>query len=152
MKKKKCTICKLDKELKFFNKNKTKKDGLNNLCCECSKNRSKKYYSENVEHHKKVIIKRKESLLIENRNKVFDYLIKHPCIDCDEANPIVLDFDHKDENEKDFNISKMVGNGYSWSTIKKEITKCDIRCANCHRKRTAIQFNWYKGTKFDTLL
>lgn len=150
MEKKKCTLCKEEKELNSFNKNKTRKDGLSNLCCECSKERSKQYYFDNTEHHKEVINKRKEKLLIENRNKIFDYLIANPCIDCGETNPIVLDFDHKDEHDKEFNISKMVGTGYSWLGIKKEINKCDIRCANCHRKRTAIQFNWYKGTKFDS--
>ena len=31
---------------------------------------------------------------------------------------------------------------YTWPTVEAEIAKCDIRCANCHRRRTAAQFNW----------
>ena len=27
--------------------------------------------------------------------------------------------------------------------ILKEIEKCEIRCSNCHRKKTAKDFNWY---------
>ena len=31
-----------------------------------------------------------------------------------------------------------------WSEVAAEVAKCDIRCANCHRKRTARQFGWIK--------
>ena len=40
-------------------------------------------------------------------------------------------------------IAKMVGN-YEWSSIEEEIAKCEVRCANCHRQRTALQFGWPK--------
>jgi hypothetical protein len=29
----------------------------------------------------------------------------------------------------------LVAGGYNLETIKAEIAKCDIRCANCHRRR-----------------
>jgi hypothetical protein len=31
----------------------------------------------------------------------------------------------------------MIGKGYAWETILNEISKCDVRCATCHRKRHA---------------
>ena len=37
-----------------------------------------------------------------------------------------------------------LGNRVTLHTIKKEIEKCVILCANCHRERTAIQQDWYK--------
>ncbi len=140
-----CGTCSTDKETTEFNKNKSKKDGLNSICRECSKKRSKKYYKENLEHHKVETKKRSKKILKENRKKLFEYYKTHPCIDCGNSNPIVLELDHRDGVEKVDNISKLVGWGSSWDSIEKEIEKCDVRCANCHRIRTAKQFNWYKG-------
>ena len=54
------------------------------------------------------------------------------CKDCGESNPLVLDFDHV-RGKKIMCISNMVRNSYSIETIQKEIDKCEVRCANCHR-------------------
>jgi L-lysine 2,3-aminomutase len=56
------------------------------------------------------------------------------CYDCGEKNPIVLDFDHL--KDKKYNVSRMVHDGFSWKAILKEIEKCEVVCANCHRVRT----------------
>ena len=56
------------------------------------------------------------------------------CVDCGEDNHIVLDFDHL--RDKKYNISRMIHDGFSWAAIKKEIAKCEVVCANCHRVRT----------------
>jgi hypothetical protein len=145
---KKCTTCHVDKTEEEFNKNKIKFDGLNNICRDCSNERSKKYYQDNKEKHKKVIYERNKRAILVNRQKIFDYYKLNPCIDCGETDPIVLEFDHKDDVDKKDNVSNLVSNGSSWKMIEKEIEKCDVRCANCHRKRTAIQFGWYKGINF----
>lgn len=65
-------------------------------------------------------------------------------MDCGENDPIVLDFDHIDENDKSYSISDMLKQRFAWSKIELEIKKCEVRCANCHRRRTAKQFAWYK--------
>jgi transcription elongation factor Elf1 len=56
------------------------------------------------------------------------------CADCGEKNHIVLDFDHL--KDKKYNVSRMIHDGFSWAAIKKEIAKCEVVCANCHRIRT----------------
>jgi len=142
---KKCTACKKEKELKLFNKNKCKKDGYSNICRECSNERSKQYYNENKEHHKKVIYKRNVKIRNENRKKLFDFYLTHPCVGCGETDPVVLELDHKDGVDKKSDVSRLV-NG-TWVIMQKEIEKCDVRCANCHRRRTAIQQGWYKNFK-----
>lgn len=43
-----------------------------------------------------------------------------------------LEFHHLDSEEKDFQISK--GYSYSFERIKKELEKCILVCANCHRE------------------
>lgn len=71
------------------------------------------------------------------RNKEFinKYLETHSCVDCGESDPIVLEFDHVRGNKLG-NIADMSRNGYSIEKIEEEIFKCDVRCANCHRRVT----------------
>lgn len=71
------------------------------------------------------------------KNKAFVYKVKSrfSCVDCGEGNPVVLDFDHV-RGEKRGNVSDMVRWSYSIKSIKEEIRKCEVRCANCHRKKT----------------
>ena len=44
-----------------------------------------------------------------------------------------LEFHHKDPTQKDFGISYK-GHTKSWNNIKKELDKCILVCANCHRE------------------
>ena len=66
----------------------------------------------------------------------------HPCIDCGESDIVVLEFDHL--KDKKNNIATILQNGSTLNQLKKEMLKCEVRCANCHKKKTAKQFNWYK--------
>ena len=56
------------------------------------------------------------------------------CVDCGIKNHIVLDFDHL--RDKKYNVSRMIHDGFSWKAIMKEVAKCEVVCANCHRIRT----------------
>lgn len=69
-------------------------------------------------------------------------LLAHPCVDCGETDPVVLEFDHR--SDKSDNIGSMLRHGTSTETMEREIAKCDVRCANCHRRKTAKQFGWWK--------
>ena len=77
------------------------------------------------------------------REQLFNFLSKEECIDCGEKDPIVLDFDHIDRNNKFKTVSQMLCGHYSFETILKEINKCEIRCANCHRRKTYSQFKYF---------
>lgn len=70
----------------------------------------------------------------DNRRRIFDYLLTHPCVDCGETNFIDLQFDHV-RGTKRGNISTMLSNA-CWDNIELEILKCDVRCAKCHNRRT----------------
>lgn len=79
------------------------------------------------------------------RGKLLEYLSVRKCIDCGENDPIVLEFDHRNAKNKFKIIGKMLSGHYSWDSVLKEINKCDIRCANCHRRKTYIeQKSWGK--------
>jgi len=137
-----CLKCKESKHIDFYSKNKTKKDGLNNYCKTCMSTNFKNYYKNNTEKHKTEANKRKTKAVEINRQFVFEYLSNNPCVDCGETCQLLLDFDHV-RGKKKFNISKMIHRPSSLNKIKEEILKCEIRCVSCHRKRTAIQFNWW---------
>jgi L-lysine 2,3-aminomutase len=76
-----------------------------------------------------------------NRDMVFEYLSKHPCVDCGESNPVVLEFDHV-RGQKLSTVSKLKNSNTRWRKLLIEIEKCDVRCVNCHRRRTFEQFNY----------
>lgn len=63
------------------------------------------------------------------------YLASHPCVDCGEADIVVLDFDHV-RGVKVMGIADLVAGVYSFAALKAEVAKCDVRCANCHRRKT----------------
>ncbi|WP_460795636.1 hypothetical protein [Microbacterium sp. GXF0217] len=70
------------------------------------------------------------------------YLAAHPCADCGESDPVVLDFDHLPGFTKSFEIGRAVGGSTrSWKLIRQEIDKCEVVCANCHRRRGARRAN-----------
>lgn len=69
------------------------------------------------------------------RQYVTNYLNSHPCIDCGEKDIEVLEFDHV-KGVKRKAISNLIMQSYSIETLIIEIDKCEVRCANCHRRIT----------------
>lgn len=130
MKTKFCNRCKTEKSVNDFSKSNAKKDGLNHFCRECNKAYKKKHYEQN------------KVLYIEKNNarksvlKAFIDEIKanSKCVRCPESDIACLDFHHKDDNTKDFNVAQAITIGYSIDKIREEIAKCEILCSNCHRK------------------
>lgn len=90
--------------------------------------KNKDIYKDRAKAHNKVAIAR-------NKEYVLNYLLEHPCIDCGLKDPIILEFDHITDN-KVANISNAVKSGWSLEKLQKEIAKCEVRCANCHRRVT----------------
>lgn len=142
-----CKKCNIEKdEDKFSFKNK-KLNIRQTQCKECVSEYRELYYQNNRDIAIKYSTESSKKIRKRNREYIWDYLSDHPCIDCGNDNPIVLDFDHRDGVEKLSNVAELSSQGLSIKKIKEEIDKCDIRCANCHRIRTSIQQNWYKDIK-----
>ncbi len=77
------------------------------------------------------------------------YLSIHPCVDCGETDIRLLEFDHV-RGHKTANISRLLTQGRNWSIIEAEIAKCEIRCANCHRKCTSERDgDWWKTAEVE---
>jgi hypothetical protein len=121
------------------------KDKSRNLratkCRGCQRVYSREHYRRNRAKYISKAARRSKRERENNRQRLFDYLIDHPCIDCGETDPLVLDFDHRDSKTKRGTVSRLASR-LSWTNLEREIAQCDVRCANCHRRRTAEQFNW----------
>lgn len=81
---------------------------------------------------------------------VFDYLIKHPCVDCGETNVLVLQFDHV-RGVKKFEISK-AAKGKKLIKLEEEMMKCDVRCANCHQMKSLNENGCWKFKFLEKML
>jgi hypothetical protein len=117
---KKCCACKQFKPIDAFGKRAQSKDGLMPKCRQCVAN-----YQRHYRHQKALAI--------------HTYLQSHPCIDCGESDPIVLEFDHV-RGSKTANVKRMVSSSHiSLARVLVEIEKCEVRCANCHRRITVLR-------------
>jgi hypothetical protein len=100
------------------------------------------YYLRDPAPYKARAARNNARFLAQNREKFWAYLAASKCADCDISEFAVLEFDHRDPRDKRHDISDLAQHAWSWDAILKEITKCDVVCANCHRKRTARYFGW----------
>lgn len=140
----KCNICEIEKpeeEFNFKNKSKGVKQGK---CKNCTKIYRKQYYDDNKNAALSYATKSNKNIRLRNQQYLWDNLKNNSCVDCGNDNPIVLEFDHLDVENKVIDVSTAARNGWSLENIQKEIDKCEIRCANCHRIKTYHQFNWLK--------
>lgn len=140
-----CTHCKNpkhDDEFAWKNKSKGTKQ---THCKECQKLVSQKWYIENQRKHSESVKKNTKLYRKRNRDHIWNYLNTHQCIQCGEADPIVLEFDHREPEHKKCHIHELLSS--SLEVLNEEISKCDIRCANCHRRRTALQLGWWLDKK-----
>lgn len=102
-----CSRCKLEKSDEYFNfKNKAK--GLKQYHCkDCSRLYVKSHYEKNKEYYLQKAFLRNKKIKNEIRMYIWTYLNDHPCLDCSETDPIVLEFDHV--SDKIAAISEMPG-------------------------------------------
>lgn len=139
-----CSKCEVNQDEVNFSY-KYKSLGIRKKVCKvCDKTYRKDYYENNKTKALSYSFKSTKEIRQRNSQFVWNYLKEHPCVKCNESDPIVLEFDHRDNSNKEFEISRMVSNSNGLQKIKEEIEKCDVLCANCHRRKTAKQFNWYK--------
>lgn len=60
------------------------------------------------------------------------------CVDCKVRHPyFLLDLDHL--RDKTLALSRLVSSALSMRTLRAELAKCEVVCANCHRARTFMR-------------
>lgn len=93
------------------------------------------WYQRHKNEHRNRTRIAKDAAIRRNLVYVQEYLRRHPCVDCGENDTVVLEFDHV-RGKKIQAVSRMVQDSQSIETIEEEILKCEVRCANCHRRIT----------------
>ena len=138
MKQKTCSRCRKDLDTSCYGKHAGQADGLQPLCKGCQRDHNKEWYKNNKARQRARVAENSRTYQKRNREYVYQHLLLNPCVACGEKDPVVLEFDHV-RGEKANNVSSMVRAASSIDVIKKEIAKCDVVCANCHRRRTAYR-------------
>lgn len=139
-----CTVCLEPKDLDYFSFRFKSRGIRKKRCRDCDKRYHDDYYLQNrtkeIARCRVNNVKTRER----NRERLYRYFLSHSCVDCGNSDPLVLEFDHV-RGEKKYNVSNMIARAFSWNTILEEISKCDVRCANCHRIKTAKESGWFKS-------
>ncbi len=145
-----CTSCGQTKPLADFPPKYRDYRAPASRCRGCHAVYHRDWYKRNKERIlKRINVNRRRSgpvvhkiVYLDARLRRWEYLLSHPCVDCGETDPVVLEFDHR--GEKRSAIVDLMRRHAPWEEILAEIGKCDVRCANCHRRRTARVRGYYR--------
>jgi hypothetical protein len=89
----------------------------------------KKHYENNRQKVIDSVAERRREL-----RKWFDEYKSTLSCKCGENHPDCLDFHHVNPEEKDLDIAMAINRGWGREKIMREVAKCIVVCANCHRK------------------
>lgn len=128
-----CASCGVSRSISEFAL-RSHRASLDNRCRACRA----AYQKEHYERNRNVYVARSRRRRVRIRRERFlwllDHLAAHPCVDCGESDPRVLEFDHL--SDKSFSIGTWFSQR-NWDALLREIQKCDVVCANCHSRRTS---------------
>ena len=142
--KKICPGCGEERDIEQDFRWKYKDRGIRQRWCKyCQAVANKEHYRNNKQSYLERALIRNTRVNAENKQLLYTYLSEHPCVDCGETDVRVLEFDHI-RGTKSTNIARLLNNAVSWFTIEKEISKCEVRCANCHRIKTNERGGWWR--------
>ena len=148
-----CTLCKQDKLLSEYWSQAAGKWGVFSRCKACQSARYKNYYSKNATalrtrsvihyRHRKNAKERNAQQNKKTQSEFEAFLAPYKekgCVDCGRRFPdCALDFDHREAQDKEVNVSRLKGTRNWKQLVIDEVAKCDLVCANCHRVRTKLR-------------
>ena len=125
-----CNKCKETKSVSMFYK---RYDGIydkpRSLCKKCENRKRHLARKDNPKY-----IRQQKEKAKEFQKRLREYINSIKSIGCQicgyNKTTEALDFHHLDSSTKE----KTIGNCSSWHGLKKEIKKCIVLCANCHRE------------------
>ncbi len=137
-----CGRCLQSKAVDEFAWHRKAKGQRDNYCRPCRAAYKQEHYAAHRERYVANASRRKRALIAERTAYLIEFFRERPCVDCGEADPLVLEFDHV--GQKNFSISVGI-RGHKWQSVLDEIERCEVVCANCHRRRTAIRAGFVRA-------
>ena len=139
-----CSKCGIEKEVADFPW-KSKPRGVRGSWCKaCQREYSLGHYKDNTTKYLDKAKISNAKAIKRNKEFIVEYLRNNSCVDCGEIDIEVLQFDH----------IELVGQkapraGYflssSLETLRNEIARCQVRCGNCHIRRTRQQLGFFRN-------
>jgi hypothetical protein len=129
-----CGRCHRKKPFKDFAWRRKARGQLDNYCRSCRAEYKREHYLANRRRYIDQAQRRKKVVSAERVEYLVAFLRENPGVDCGEADPVVLEFDPL--RDKKFGIAQGIRNR-DWQSVLDEMAKCEVVCANCHRRRTA---------------
>jgi len=129
-----CGRCGESKPVSEFAWRRKERGQRHNMCRPCHAEYHREHYLANKQRYIDQAGRTKKRLRLERTLFLLRHFETHPCVDCGETDPVVLEFDHR--GEKAFEVTAKLEQR-KWESVLAEMAKCDVRCANCHRRRTA---------------
>jgi hypothetical protein len=114
----KCYRCGEFKPADAFAWRRRERGQRDSLCRPCRKAYGREHYLANRQRYIDQARVQKARLQLERTHYLLDYFVTHPCTDCGETDPVVLEFDHL--RDKSFNIASALSSR-SWQGILDEM-------------------------------
>jgi hypothetical protein len=138
-----CSSCGVVKEEDEFNWRWQDRGIRWGICRECQRKQKTNWYERHKDIYGPAKNARTRASRVAARQYVFDYLSTHPCVECGENDPMVLEFDHIGSKRK--TIAELIRDGASIQSLQREIDQCQVMCANCHRRKTMKARGWFRS-------
>lgn len=140
-----CSKCGVEKDISQFRLRNRFIQRRQSYCNDCGSQMGKDWYERNKDYQKANARKHTAGYRDTIREHLWNYLLSHPCENCGERDPVVLEFHHL--HSKDMAIAEMVTRITSIERLEKELKKTQVLCSNCHRRLTAKERGWWRSRK-----
>lgn len=138
-----CARCHSGKPIEAFPIKNKARGTRRSYCLPCCREYGREHYQRNRAAYLDKARSRNAIIRPGHRAFVREYLGTHPCVDCGMDDLVVLEFDHRDPRTKSADVGHLIQSG-THADLTAEIAKCDVRCGNCHRRKTLRQFGSYR--------
>ena len=138
-----CARCHSEKPIEAFPIKDKARGTRRSYCLPCCREYGKEHYRRNRPVYLRRTQARNTLIRPDRRAFIVEYFRTHPCVDCGIADPVVLEFDHREPSAKIAAVGHLMHTA-SFADLQVEIAKCDVRCGNCHRRKTLLQFGSYR--------